>query len=83
MERPIITAKVGNLKKNGWIDVYADDWMIGTIWGTGNVEYIGNDPFLFGIYLLRINGTAAFIYVDAIERKVIAPIKRETVSVGA
>ena len=85
MNRPIITAKVGNLKKDGWIDIYADGWLIGTIWGTGKAKYIGDDELLLGIYLLRLNDTNVFLYVDIIKRRVeaVEPIKQEAVSGGS
>ena len=81
MKRPIITAKVGNLKKEGWIDIYADGWMISSIWGKAKVRYMGDDPILLHEYQLQINGTDAFVYVDSIKRRIeaVEPIKEEAV----
>ena len=79
MGKPIITSKLKNLKQEGWIDVYANGWLITTIWGTGKAEYIGDDELLSGNYRLNINNTDVFLYVDAIKRRVeaVEPIKQE------
>jgi len=81
LEKPIITAKVKNLKQEGWIDVYANGWLIGTIWGNGKIKYFGEYSLLGHKYLLQINGTDTFLYVDAIKRRVeaVEPIKQEAV----
>ena len=85
MNRPIITAKVGNLKQDGWIDVYADGWIIGTIWGKARVTYLGGDILFLHEYRLNINNADIFLYVDAIQRRVeaVEPIKQEAVGVGS
>ena len=74
MERPIITAKVENLKQYHWITIYADGWRMASIWGKGKVTYVG-DTVIKASYLMDIDGS--FLWVDAIERKVIDPIKQE------
>lgn len=80
MERPIITAKVENLKRAGWITIYADGWRIASIWGRGEVKYVGDDPDIGATYLIDIGG--AFLWVDVIKREVVEPIKQEAVNVG-
>ena len=82
MGKPIITAKVKNLKQDGWIDIYANGWLIGSVWGKAKVRYLGDDPILTHKYQLLINGTDTFLYVDAIKRRVeaVEPI-REAVGV--
>lgn len=76
MERPRIVAKViGSLKQKQWIDIFANDWCIGSIWGKAKVQYIGDDPNLLMTY--RIYNDDIFLYVDAIVRRVeaVEPIK--------
>ena len=79
MERPIITAKVTNLKQEGWIDVYADGWYVGGIWGTATVQYTTLGLTLSGKYSFNINGTDSYLWVDEIKRRVeaVEPIKQE------
>ena len=83
MNRPIITAKVKNLKQEGWIDIYANGWLIGSVWGKGKAQYL-DEEFLAN-YRLAINNTDIFLYVDAIQRRVeaVEPIKQEAVSVSS
>ena len=77
MDKPRIVAKVGNLKQDGWIDIFADDWYITSVWGKANVRYIGNDPVLSATYIIDTGN--AYIHVDAIKRRVSAtePIREE------
>ena len=77
MGKPIITAKVKNLKQDGWVDVYANGWRIGSVWGKGKAEYL--DAEFLATYRLAINDADTVFYVDAIKRKVeaVEPIKQE------
>ena len=82
MERPRIVAKVTrSLKQEQWIDIYADGWLIASIWGTAKVTY-DNDPIVAD-YRLNINNTDIFLYADAIERRkeAVEPIKPGLVKV--
>ena len=77
MEKPIITAKVKNLKQEAWIDLYANKWRIGTVWGKGKAEYL-TEEFL-ATYRLVINDSDTVFYVDEIKRReeAVKPIKQE------
>jgi len=78
--KPIITAKVGNLTQEGWIDIYADGWYIGCVWGKGKVQYDSTFQ-VFGKYRLDVNGTDTYLWLDAIQRRIeaVEPIKQEAV----
>lgn len=83
MNRPIITAKVHNFKEKHWIDLYANGWRIASIWGAGEVIYCGDGSINLDNYRIDINGTDAFIYVDAIEQRKVEPIKQEVAGVSS
>jgi len=83
MNEPIITVKVTkSMKQEQWFDIYADGWLIGTIWGTAKVTY-DHDPIVKN-YRININNTDVFLYADAIKRRVeaVEPIKQEAAIVG-
>ena len=83
MNRSIITAKVKELNKPNWIELYADNTYIGQIYGEATLQpetIVGRQK-----YMLCINSADgyfdAFIHIDTIER--VEPIKQEVVSVSS